>query len=92
MGRSPGSHRPVSCLPLSGLPSLMQNVSKIFVALSITTAAFRGSRKSRKKGKGLRQGQLREAAMAQKEREGRLGVASCGLLQVAAFRQSLRLF
>lgn len=40
-------------------------------------------------GRGLRQGQLMGAAMAQKEGEGKLGVPACGLLQVPAFRQSL---
>lgn len=70
VGRNLGSHCPVPCLPLSGLPSLMQYVSKILVALSNGSkpAAFRGSRQAEERGRGLRQGQLVGAAVAQKER------------------------
>lgn len=94
VGRNLGSHCPVPCLPLSGLPSLTQYVSKILVALSNGSkpAAFRGGRQAEERGRGLRQGQLVGAAVAQKERGGgRLGVPTCGLLQVPTFRQTLPL-
>lgn len=75
VGRNLGSHCPVPCLPLSRLPSLMQYVSKILVALSNGSkpAAFRGGRQAEERGRGLRQGQLVGAAVAQKERGGKAG-------------------
>lgn len=53
--RGLGSQCPVPHLPLSGLPSLMQNVSKFLVVssnISKPSAAFRGSRQGRERGKG----------------------------------------
>lgn len=83
LGRNLGSHCPMPCLPLSGLQSLVQNVSKFLVAPSNSSkpsAAFRGGRQD---------GEGQGAAEAQKERGGRLGIPACSLLQVPAPRQSL---
>lgn len=58
VGRNLGSHCPVSCLSLSGLPHLMQNVSKILVATSNScklSAAFRSDRQGRE-GQGAEAG------------------------------------
>lgn len=80
VGRNLGSHCPVSCLSLSGLPRLMQNVLKILVATSNScklSAAFRSDRQGRE-GQGAEVGGVHGGCHSSKG-EGRR--AGCSLLQ-----------